>query len=112
MQISPTNTHGDWIVLSEKRREFEIVLYKVFQKSKRPRWTLNCRMIFIFNTYGADIPGKPLSMGMGNNLTNIGVLGAVSVMTDQVAYEFNCESMLKVESCRRIFLLSRPVLNR
>ena len=101
VQISPTNTHGDWIVLSEKGGNSKLSYIKSSRNQETSKMDFKLSDDIYFNTYGADIPGKPLSMGMGNNLTNIGVLGAVSVMTDQVAYEFNCESMLKVEKIER-----------
>lgn len=93
VQISPTNTHGDWIVLSEKGGNSKLSYIKSSRNQETSKMDFKLSDDIYFNTYGADIPGKPLSMGMGNNLTNIGVLGAVSVMTDQVAYEFNCEKI-------------------
>ena len=103
VQISPTNTHGDWIVLSEKGGNSKLSYIKSSRNQETSKMDFKLSDDIYFNTYGADIPGKPLSMGMGNNLTNIGVLGAVSVMTDQVAYEFNCESMLKVGELQEDF---------
>lgn len=49
-------------------------------------------------------------MGMGNNLTNIGVLEPFLWMTDQVAANLIGESMLKVGELQEDFLLSCPVL--
>ena len=103
LEISPTNTHGDWVILSEKGGNSKLS----YVRSSRNQETFKMDFVLLddiyFNTYGSDIPGKPISMGMGNNLTNIGVLGAVSVMTDQVAYEFNCESMMKVGELQEEF---------
>ena len=94
--IKPTNTSGDWAVLSKKGENSKLSYVKCSTNQETGALEFTLMEDLFFENYKQDIPGAPLALAMSNNSTNIGSLGSVMVITNQVSYDFNCENMLQV----------------
>lgn len=103
-------TNGDWLVLSERGGNTECS----FVKNRKEVVDGNTVTSFVLekNLYeeinGASIPGKPLMMAKAPS-TNVSSLGAITIITDEVAYVISGESLLKVSELKDEFLDGTPV---
>ena len=103
ISITPTNTSGDWTILSKKGGDAKLSYVKCVRNQETRKLEFTLLEDVFFENYNQDIPGTPFALAMSNYSTNIGSLGSVTVITDQVGYEFNCENLLKVSELQNDF---------
>ena len=84
--ITPYRSNGDWFVLTEKEGEGEC--YFVKRTYNREELKDEFELQDSFSEINAlSISGKPVFLGYTRTAKNVGPMGSVTIMTDEVAYE-------------------------
>lgn len=108
--ISPKYNNGDWLFISENgnNTKCSFMDYKTRYDATGHRETyfeLTEDVYKVVN--GHDIPGKPLAMSK-SMAPNVGALGSMTIMTDEVAYVLDNTSMKKISEVKDEFMDGVP----
>lgn len=109
LSISSAYAAYDWFVLSENGGKAKMSAIR--RKSETQNGKKVVQWILQDNVYekinGHEIPGKPIDLVFAK-AKNIGTEGSATVITDQVAYELDNESMVKVGEIKDQFQNGTP----
>ena len=101
---------ADWFVVSEKNGYTQLSVATLKREGDK------YKIAFKENVYkdvnGSDMLGKPISISSADGARNIGSLGTVTVLTDQKAYEINCENIQNVGNLDDAPVSGRVVLRK
>lgn len=109
MFFDPEFAVRDWFVMSEDGNNTK--LSAMIQRSKE----VNGKSVIYYELRndcykeknGSSISGKPISLCIAR-ARNVGAMGSATVITDEVAYEVNCDNMLKVGELKDQFIDGTP----
>ena len=94
VKITPSNASGDWCIISENGGNTMFSLIK--RQYPVTGLTYELKQNIYPELNDGEILGRPLFMAYAEGATNIGAMGAMTVVTTSGEYEINCESMVKV----------------
>lgn len=89
--IMPFRGDGDWYVLVEENDGAQC--YFINRELNREEYKDEFSQNDSFEKInGTSIPGRPLALSYAKTATNVGPLGALTIMTDQAAYEVDAST--------------------
>ncbi len=97
----PTNASGDWFVISENNGNTKLSFIRR-NRDEQNVVTYELKENVYPALNGEEMLGKPLFMAYADGATNIGQMGALTVLTSQRAYEVNCENFVKVGNLEEV----------
>lgn len=99
----------DWFILSENGDKSKVSVISPRTVSENGKETFNYKLKEdVYATInGHDIPGKPKDLVMETS-RDVSAGGACVILTDQVAYEVNVQTMTKVDEVKDQFLDGAP----
>ncbi|MEG2229113.1 MAG: PKD-like family lipoprotein [Odoribacter sp.] len=111
MNILPRYSKGTWMILSENggnsQLSCQLKKIKNVDGERKIEYEL-LQDIYRQKNGGEEIPGKPLKMLWHEAKHLSAAVGAVTVVTDQAAYEVNCENFVKSGELKDQFLDGTP----
>lgn len=84
--ITPYRSNGDWFVLTEKEGEGECYFVKRTYNREESKDEFELQDSFS-EINALSISGKPVFLGYTRTAKNVGPMGSITIMTDEVAYE-------------------------
>lgn len=105
----PPFAPDDWFILSENGDKSKVSVISPRTVSENGKNTVNYKLKEdVYATInGHDIPGKPKDLVMETS-RDVSAGGACVILTDQVAYEVNVQTMTKVDEVKDQFLDGAP----
>lgn len=105
----PPFAPDDWFILSENGDKSKVSVISPRTVSENGKNTVNYKLKDdVYATInGHDIPGKPKDLVMETS-RDVSAGGACVILTDQVAYEVNVQTMTKVDEVKDQFLDGAP----
>lgn len=105
----PPFAPNDWFILSENGDKSKVSVISPRTVSENGKETFNYKLKEdVYATInGHDIPGKPKDLVMETS-RDVSAGGACVILTDQVAYEVNVQTMTKVDEVKDQFLDGAP----
>lgn len=107
--IYPTFARYDWYILSEDNNDamVSVIREKRVQEQGATTYLYELKENAYERINGHKVPGRPVSLSMETS-RDVSPSGACVIITDQVAYEVNLQTMEKVDEVKNQFLDGAP----